>query len=195
MPESAPAPAPAIHPVRMGTQSDILGESPIWSERRRAAPAAPVASGICIPNSLAWSPDGSTMYFADSLQYTIYAHDDDAASGTMGARRVFARTEPPAFPDGSAVDAQGFLWNAEINGGRVVRYAPDGSIDRVIALPVPRPTCCTFGGPDLDVLFITTASQQMTAAECLALPLAGALLRLDAGVRGLPEPRCALHRL
>ena len=113
----------------------------------------------------------------------------------MGARRVFARTEPPAFPDGSAVDAQGFLWNAEFNGGRVVRYAPDGSIDRVIALPVLRPTCCTFGGPDLDVLFITTASQQMTAAERLALPLAGALLRLDAGVRGPPEPRCALRRL
>ena len=303
MPESAPAPAPAIHPVRIGTQSDILGESPIWSEQEQALywidirlPAlrrlhlasarvdtwalpelvgsiafttdarllvaladslslfdgetgalepiatlprrieghrfndgrcdrqgrfwvgtmhnltrAPegvlyrfdagqrrlheVASGICIPNSLAWSPDGSTMYFADSLQYTIYAHDYDAASGTMGARRVFARTEPPAFPDGSAVDAQGFLWNAEFNGGRVVRYAPDGSIDRVIALPVPRPTCCTFGGPDLDVLYITTASQQMTAAERLALPLAGALLRLDAGVRGLPEPRCALHRL
>ncbi len=150
---------------------------------------AQVLTDIHIPNSLAWSPDGRTMYFADSLLYTIFAYDFDPSSGRMGTRRVFAKTEPPGFPDGSTVDAEGFLWNAEFNAGRVVRYAPDGRIAQIIDLPVPRPTCCAFGGPNLDLLFVTTASQNMTPQERSALPLAGALLRLDVGVRGLPEPR------
>ena len=148
-------------------------------------------SGICIPNSLAWSPDGRTMYFADSLLYTIFAYDFDCASGRMGDRKVFATTTPPGFPDGSTVDCEGFLWNAEFNGARVVRYASDGRIDRVVELPVQRPTCCAFGGPNLDTLYITTASQNMTREELGAEPLAGALLTLDVGVRGLPEPRVA----
>lgn len=146
-------------------------------------------SGICIPNSLAWSPDGRTMYFADSLRYSIFAYDFDTMSGEIANRRVFATTEAPAFPDGSTVDAEGFLWNAEFNGWRVVRYAPDGRIDRVIELPTHRPTCCAFGGPDLATLYITTASQQMSPEELLQQPLAGALLALDVGVRGLIEPR------
>ena len=148
-----------------------------------------VASGISIPNSLGWSPDGRTMYFADSLQYAIFAYDFDANSGQMSGKRVFATTRAPAFPDGSTVDAEGFLWNAEFNGWRVVRYAPDGSIDRVIELATHRPTCCAFGGPNLDTLYITTASQQMSPEEMSKQPLAGALLAVDAGVRGLVEPR------
>lgn len=155
----------------------------------RARGLVGVMSGISIPNSLAWSPDGRTMYFADSLRYAIFAHDFDIASGQMGPPRVFATTQAPAFPDGSAIDAAGYLWNAEFNGARVVRYAPDGHVDRVIGLPVQRPTCCAFGGPDLDVLYVTTTSQNMTPAELEAQPLAGALLALDAGTRGLPEPR------
>jgi sugar lactone lactonase YvrE len=150
-----------------------------------------VMAGIRIPNSLAWSPDGRTMYFADSLLYTIFAHDFDPASGTMGERRVFARTQAPGFPDGSTVDAEGCLWNAEFNAGRIVRYAPDGRVDRVVDAPVPRPTACAFGGPDLDMLYVTTASQNMTPAEREAQPLAGALLAMRVGVRGLPEPRFA----
>jgi sugar lactone lactonase YvrE len=148
--------------------------------------------GICIPNSLAFSPDGGTMYFADSLRYTLFAYDYDPAAGELGAQRVLATTVPPGFPDGSTVDADGFLWNAEFNAGRIVRYASDGRIDRVIAMPVARPTCCAFGGPDLDILYVTTASQQMSPQELQAQPLAGALLALDVGMRGLPEPRFAL---
>ena len=150
---------------------------------------AAVQSGICIPNSLAWSPDGRTMYFADSLLYTIFAYDFDATSGTMSGKRVFATTRAPAFPDGSTVDAEGCLWNAEFNGWRVVRYAPDGRVDRVIDLPTHRPTCCAFGGPNLDILYITTASQRMSPDELAKQPLAGALLAVDANVRGLVEPR------
>ncbi|HVO87796.1 MAG TPA: SMP-30/gluconolactonase/LRE family protein [Casimicrobiaceae bacterium] len=153
-----------------------------------------VRSGIRIPNSLAWSPDGGIMYFADSLRYAIFAYDFDAETGEMRNERVFARTAPPAFPDGSTVDAEGYLWNAEFNGSRIVRYAPDGRIDRVVETPTRRPTCCAFGGPDLDILYVTTCSQQMTAAELAAEPLAGALLALEPGVRGLPEPRFVTQR-
>lgn len=148
--------------------------------------------GVSIPNSLAFSPDGGTMYFADSLRYALYAFGYDTASGQPGAQRTLATTTPPGFPDGSTVDAEGFLWNAEFNAWRVVRYAPDGRIDRVIELPVRMPTCCAFGGPDLDVLYVTTASQHLSEDELRQQPLAGALLALDVGVRGLPEPRFAL---
>ncbi|MGH6960465.1 MAG: SMP-30/gluconolactonase/LRE family protein, partial [Dongiaceae bacterium] len=148
-------------------------------------------SAICIPNSLAWSPDGNTMYFADSLLYAIFAYDYDTASGEMGRKRVFARTQAPGFPDGSTVDAEGYLWNAEFNSWRVVRYAPDGRVDRRIEMPAQRPTCCAFGGANLDVLYVTTASWQLSADEHRAQPLAGALLALDVGVRGIPEARFA----
>ena len=152
-------------------------------------------AGICIPNSLAWSPDGRTMYFADSLRYTIFAHDFDPENGEMSGERVFATSRKPAFADGSTVDAEGYLWNAEFNGWRVVRYAPDGRIDRVIEVPTHRPTCCAFGGPNLDVLYITTASQQMSAEELAQQPLAGSLLAIATGVCGLPEPRFPLSGL
>ena len=150
-----------------------------------------VMSGIRIPNSLAWSPDGQTMYFADSLLYTIFAYDFDPTSGAMGERRVFATTQAPGFPDGSTVDADGYLWNAEFNAGRIVRYAPNGHVDQVIELPVRRPTSCAFGGPDLDILYVTTTSQNMTPAELEAEPLAGALLAMTVGARGVPEVRFA----
>ncbi len=150
-----------------------------------------VQGGICIPNSLAFSPDGRTMYFADSLRYTLFAYDYDPTTGRMGEQRVFATTEPPGIPDGSTVDAEGYLWNAQFDAWRIVRYAPDGRIDRAIELPVQRPTCCAFGGADLATLYVTTASQKMSPAELLAQPLAGALLALDVGVRGLAEPRFA----
>ena len=148
-----------------------------------------VRSGICIPNSLAWSPDGRIMYFADSLRYTIFAYNFDPACGELSHERVFVATQAPAFPDGSTVDAEGYLWNAEFNGWRVVRYAPDGHIDRVIPVPTHRPTCCTLGGPNLDILYVTTASQQMSDEDLAKQPLAGALLAFNVGVRGLVEPR------
>lgn len=151
----------------------------------------PMLDGICIPNSLAWSPDGGTMYFADSLQHAISRHDFEPRTGRMGPARPFVATVPPGFPDGSTVDADGFLWNAEFNAGRVVRYGPDGTVDRVIELPTKRPTSCAFGGPDLRTLFITSTSQAMSDAELEADPFAGALFALDAGVSGIAEPSWA----
>jgi sugar lactone lactonase YvrE len=153
----------------------------------------PVMDGLCVPNSLCWSPDGTTMYFADSLRHTIEAFDYDPVAGVPGRRRSFAACEPPGFPDGAAVDAEGFVWSAQFRASRVVRHAPDGRIDRVIALPVDKPTAVAFGGPRLDRLYITTASQFMTPDERAAQPLAGALLAVDVDVCGLPEPRFRLR--
>jgi sugar lactone lactonase YvrE len=111
---------------------------------------------IQVPNSLAWSPDGRTMYFADSPRHKIWAFDYDADAGEHSNERVFAAPFP-AFPDGSCVDAEGCLWNAEFGGARIVRYTPAGKVDRVIEVPAKNPTCCCFGGTRLDTLFITTA--------------------------------------
>lgn len=155
-------------------------------------PLQAVMTGLCIPNSLAWSPDGRTMYFADSLRHAIEAFDYDPVSGQPGTGRVIATTQPPGFPDGATVDAEGYLWSAQFKASRVVRHAPDGRIDRVIDLPVDKPTALAFGGPALDRLYITTASQHMSTAELAAQPLAGALLAIDPGVCGLPEPRFSL---
>ncbi len=156
--------------------------------RLDAAGLMPVQGRICIPNSLAWSPDGHVMYFADSLRHAITAHPYDPVTGTMGPGQDIVRTTTPGFPDGSTVDAEGFLWNAEFNAGRLVRYAPDGRVDRVVPAPVTRPTSCGFGGPDLATLYVTTTCQGMSEDELRDNPLAGALLAFEPGVPGLPEP-------
>jgi L-arabinonolactonase len=150
-----------------------------------------VLTDIDIPNSLCWSPDGATMYFSDSPLHTMSAYPFDSATGTLGARRIFAQVEPPAVPDGATVDAEGFVWCAHWGGWRVVRTAPDGRVDRVIELPVAHPTSCAFGGPDLATLFVTSARQPLDAAGRAAQPLAGAVMALDVGTRGLVEPRFA----
>lgn len=152
-----------------------------------------IAGGIAIPNSLAFSPDGRTMYFADSLQHRIDAFDYDPATGARGAVRAFAAIEPPAFPDGSCVDADGCLWSAQFHNARLVRYASDGRIERTLTVPMKRPTCCTFGGADFGTLYVTGVSHSMSDAEHTADPLAGALFAFDLGrewgIHGLPEPR------
>lgn len=150
-----------------------------------------VLDGIDIPNSLCWSPDGRTMYFADTVEHVIWAFPYDTATGSMGERRVFASTGSEEGPDGATVDAEGYVWSARYHGGRVVRLAPDGHEDRVIELPATNITCCGFGGPDLTTLFITSASQGLDASQLAAQPLAGALFAVDVSVKGLPEARYA----
>lgn len=149
-------------------------------------------TGVVIPNSLAWSPDGRTMYFADSVRDVIWRYDYDLDSGEMSGERVFAEGAPnPGYPDGSCVDADGGLWNAEYGGWRVVRYTPQGKIDRVVELPVRNPTCCCFGGERFDTLYITTAAQNLKGKMLEEQPLAGSVFAVRPGAGGLPEARFA----
>lgn len=148
-----------------------------------------MADDVFIPNSIAFSPDDRVMYFADTVRDEIYAFDFDVDAGALGSRRLFASTkEEPGAPDGSTVDAEGFLWNAEWRGGRLVRYSPDGRIDRVVELPVSQPTSCGFGGEGLRTLFVTTARFGLGPGGEAKEPLAGSVLALDVSVAGLPEP-------
>lgn len=150
---------------------------------------APVLDEVAVPNSLCWSPDGLTMYFSFGSEPVIHAFDYDPVTGVPGNRREFARLlDGAGVPDGAAVDAEGFVWSAHYGGAKIVRYAPDGQPDSVVSLPVSQPTSCAFGGPGLATLYITTARQRMSAEALAAEPLAGALLALETGVRGLPEP-------
>lgn len=142
---------------------------------------------LLVPNSTAFSPDDRTFYFSDTPRHIIWAYDFDLDAGAISNRRVFADlTDRKGLPDGSCVDADGFLWNAEFAGSRIVRYAPDGRVDRRIEVPVENPTCCCFGGDSLDILYVTSASFTLKP-EQRADSLAGSVLALDVGVRGLPE--------
>ena len=146
---------------------------------------------VCVPNSLCWSPDGRTMYFGDSDLHTVFAYPFDPVAGTVGPRRAFAKVIPPAVPDGATIDTEGFMWLTEYGGWRIVRYAPDGRLDREIRLPVQNPTSCAFGGEGLRTLYVTTASQRLSPEALEKQPLAGALFALDLGVGGIPEPTFA----
>jgi L-arabinonolactonase len=141
---------------------------------------------ISCSNSLCFSPDGSVMYFADTPKAVIWRFRYDIDAGVPFDREIFATFEDqPGTPDGSCVDADGCLWNAQWNGRRVVRYTPDGQIDRIIEIPVRNPTCVAFGGADLEVMYITTARYHMKPDELEAEPLAGALFAMRPGVSGL----------
>jgi L-arabinonolactonase len=149
----------------------------------------PCDDGIWVSNGVAWSPDGATMYFADSHVHTIFAYDYDLVRGTIGERRVFVDlSDRPGVPDGASCDAEGYLWTAMFDGGRVARYAPDGRLDRTVPLPVSRPTACAFGGPGLATMYVTTARFRLPPEKIATEAHAGGLLALDVGVAGLPEP-------
>jgi sugar lactone lactonase YvrE len=116
--------------------------------------------------------------------------DLDVEAGTLSNRRVFVdHSSTRSRPDGACVDAEGDVWTAMFGGGRVVRYAPDGSVDRVVELPVSNPTCVCLGGPDMKTLYITTARKFLNRTQLRAQPLAGALLAIDVPVPGLSECR------
>lgn len=146
--------------------------------------------GIMVSNGIAWSPDNRTMYYTDSRPGLVYAYDFDLDEGSVRNRRVFLDySNVEHGPDGCAIDSTGCLWVAEVRASRVARYRPDGKLDKVFDLPVTRPSSVAFGGPDLGTLYITTLAHGMTQEQRSAQPLAGALLALDPGVTGLPQPR------
>ena len=152
--------------------------------------------GFHLSNGLAFSPDDRTLYFTDSIARRIYAYDFDLATGNIRHRRVLVnvpRTE--GIPDGLAVDAEGFLWSAQWYGSSIVRYDPDGKIERRIAVPAKQTSCCAFGGPNLDDLYITSAARSEITSE---VPigydpevgyLGGSLYRTRAEVQGRVQPK------
>jgi sugar lactone lactonase YvrE len=139
-----------------------------------------VLSGIGISNTLCWSPEGDILYFADTLSGVIHSYRFNARNAELSDREIFSDLKGHGGPDGSAIDEDGFLWNARWGAGEIIRFAPDGSIDRIIEVPAHQPTSCVFGGPDRKTLFVTSASHGLEKPG----PLDGATLVADADVRG-----------
>ncbi len=144
---------------------------------------------IFLSNGPCWSPDDKIFYHADSIRKLIYAYDYDIDNGTVKNRRPFASTEQlGGIPDGATVDADGHLWSAICEGAKLVRFRPDGSIERVIDFPLKLPGSVMFGGADLNRLFVPTLSPAFMGRE--ADPLDGSTYVIDGlGITGLPEPR------
>lgn len=152
--------------------------------------SAPVVSDLIVQNGLAWSPDGRTMYLSDShgARQLIWAFDYDIDIGMPSGRRLFVDMNAhPGRPDGAAVDSDGCYWICANDAGCILRFTPDGRLDRRIDLPMTKPSMCSFGGPDLDTLLVTSISAGIPESDAWA----GAVLMLRPGVRGLAETRFA----
>jgi L-arabinonolactonase len=147
-------------------------------------------SGFIVANGMAFSPDDSTLIFGDSTGETIYRYDLDIDAGTLSNRRVFLRTHHlPWRIDGATFDSEGYYWCALIRDWSIGRFDPDGRLDRIVRLPVEHPTMCNFGGPNLDVLYVTSATFFLSAEQRAQQPRAGALFAIHGlGVTGVPEP-------
>jgi len=180
-----------------GTMNEVHIGAPVAALYRFDRPGSvqQMIPEVTISNGTGWSPDGRTMYYTDTLRYTVFAYDFEIESGSISNKRVFFEAEPSAegLPDGLTVDAQGFVWSALVNYGRMLRFDPKGKLERMVTFPPTRGTCCTFGGPDDRDLYITTARECLTPEQIAEQPLAGSLYRCVPGVQGLPEtPFCGL---
>jgi sugar lactone lactonase YvrE len=148
--------------------------------------SAPVVDALITPNGLGWSPDGTTMYLSDShpLRRLIWAFDYDIESGEPRNRRVFADLHHYAGrPDGAAVDVDGCYWICANDAGLLLRFSPQGKLDRRVPVPPTKPAMCAFGGRDLDTLYVTSIRPGAGASEH-----DGHLFALRPGVSGLREP-------
>ncbi len=161
----------------------------LWRLEPGGAPVL-MQDGLVVGNGIAWSADDRLMYLADTFAETVWRYDFDIATGEIADRRPFISTAHiRGGIDGATVDSDGCYWAALFRGGAVAQFDPDGRLVRHIRLPVSDPTMCAFGGPDLDVLYVTSASRFLDDAQRRAQPLAGNLFAIHAlGARGLPEP-------
>ena len=160
------------------------GQSALYRIDERGAHVA--VAGVTLSNGLDWDVDRGRMYYIDSPERRVDVFDYDVASGEIADRRPFAEIDIDGIPDGMAVDADGCVWVAVFGGGQVRRYDPDGALMTTVALPVKHPTSIAFGGPDLSTMFVTTSRHKLSDAERADRPDAGAVLVVDAGVRGRP---------
>lgn len=144
--------------------------------------------GVVIPNAICFSADGRTLYYCDSVRPELWCCDYDAERAQCSHPRRFARLEDPAWePDGAIIDADGSLWNAQWRASRVVRYLPDGQIDRIVPMPVRNPTCVALGGPGLSQLMVTSSRLDHSPEALAAAPYAGSVFVVETGIAGLPE--------
>jgi sugar lactone lactonase YvrE len=149
-----------------------------------------VVDDVILSNGLCWSPDGATMYHADSWKRTMWRYRYDQDTGAIFDRRIFF--EPASgmgAPDGAVTDSDGFVWLAMWGGSAVLRLDPNGNIERKVDLPVTQPTCPCFGGKDLGTLYVTSAAFGLDPASAANQPNAGGIFALDLDVRGLPSVR------
>lgn len=147
-----------------------------------------LVGAIAISNGLAWSPDGATMYHADTPTHCVHAYDYDVKTAAISNRRLFLDLRAnDERPDGAAVDAAGNYWVALYGAAKVVQFSPAGDRLREIRLPAKAPTMPCFGGPDLKTLYITTARQRHDADELAKMPLAGGIFMVRVEIPGLPE--------
>lgn len=153
-----------------------------------------LANGIRISNALCFSPDGRTMYFADSMDRSVRAYRYDSADGALQEPRIHVDTKPyGSGPDGATIDSEGFIWIALVQIGKIGRFDPDGQLERLIEAPIDMPSCLNFGGPDLDVLYLTSIRDSGTGRAVSRHPAGGHMFAIEGlGVKGLPEPRFGL---
>jgi sugar lactone lactonase YvrE len=142
-----------------------------------------VLENVTISNGIAWSPDGTRTYYNDTATHRMDVFDYDSVAGLTGRRPFVDLSAEAERPDGLTVDEEGGVWTALNGAGEVRRYSPDSTLDEVVEVPARKVTACTFGGPDLDQLFITTSREDLQPGDD---PLAGSLFRAVVGMRGLP---------
>jgi sugar lactone lactonase YvrE len=149
-------------------------------------------TGMVISNGPCWSLDGKKLYFSDSGRRVIYSYDYDTATGALRSRSLFTSFEKHrGAPDGATVDSEGYVWSVEVFSGRLFRFDPDGVLDRVVGLPVQSTTSITFGGPNLDIAYITSMARPLANQHPLEYE-AGCVFAIHGlGVAGVPEPRFA----
>ena len=176
----------------VGSMRDPITASDRCGALYRVAPAGPPTRTLGllgIPNGIAFSPDSSLMYLADTNTEvrTVWQFDYDLAAGAIANRRVLVHTGDRGRPDGACCDVDGCYWSAHLDGAHIARYTPRGDLDRIITLPVQWPSMCAFGGRDLDVLYITTLRRGGPDADLPDQPLAGSLFACRPGVQGMRE--------
>ncbi len=179
-----------------GTMDNEVQESigSLYSLNERGV-VSKLDSGYICSNGPCWSLDNRTLYHTDSIKSTIFAYDYDLEKDSVGPRRVFADLRALGFesaPDGCTVDSEGYLWSAQCMAGCIARIAPDGSLDRVVELPVKFVTSVAFGGKDLDTLYVTSLNFPLLGVKPTEANAGGLFEVHGLGVTGVPEPRCSL---
>jgi len=142
---------------------------------------------IAISNGIGWSPDGTTLYYADSPTGNIYRYDVDTETGTISNKSLFVRVPLGGGPDGAAVDAQGNVWSAQWAASKILAFNPDGDIIDDVPVSASQPACAAFGGPNLDLLIVTSARDDLSSEQLENEPSAGNVFIFQTDISGLPE--------